>query len=263
MALLAIAVTLLYILSAGLISGRLFHQQGPKHKLSAYCATIAMLLHLLLLVNSIFIAPGQNMSMGNVASLIAWLISVSMTIAAFRLPNALLLPVVYGFTGLVVAFNLFIPIDYIVQIQMHPALLSHITIALFAYGCLMIALLYAFQLAYINYSLKHKQLSLINSPLPPLMLVEQVLFRLLLVGTILLGLSLISGFLFLDNMLAQGQAHKTILSVIAWFIFAGLLFAHHQYGVRGKPVISATVVGSILLTLAYFGSRFVKEVILN
>lgn len=260
---LGVTVVLLYSMAAGLVSARLFHHQGPQHKLSAYCATVAMVLHMLLLVNSIFVAPGQNMSMGNVASLIAWLIAISMTLASFKLPNALLLPVVYGFTAIVVALNLLIPIDYIIHIEVRPALLTHITVALFAYGCLMIALLYALQLSYINDKLKHKTASLMNSPLPPLMLVEHILFRLLLVGTILLGLSLLSGFLFLDDMLAQGQAHKTILSVIAWCIYAALLFAHYQYGVRGKPVITATIVGAFLLTLAYFGSRFVKEILLS
>ncbi|MFT4942175.1 MAG: ABC-type uncharacterized transport system permease subunit, partial [Paraglaciecola sp.] len=32
---------------------------------------------------------------------------------------------------------------------------------------------------------------------------------------------------------------------------------------RGKPIVFATVLGSVLLSLAYFGSRFVKEIILS
>ena len=111
--------------------------------------------------------------------------------------------------------------------------------------------------------LKEKKASLLHSSLPPLMMVEGILFKLLTVGTILLTLSLISGFVFLENMFAQGQAHKTILSILAWLVFSIELFGHFKFGWRGKPIIFATIAGSLLLSLAYFGSRFVKEIILS
>ena len=95
------------------------------------------------------------------------------------------------------------------------------------------------------------------------MAVENILFKLLLVGTILLTLSLVSGFIFLDNMFAKEQAHKTILSLIAWGLYTTILMGHFIFGWRGKPVIWSTIIGGTLLTMAYFGSRFVREVILN
>ena len=254
---------LLYLLAAGAISSRLFHHQGPNTKLSTLLAIGALLLHLLILSNNILIAPGQNMSMLNVASLIAWLIALSMTLASFTMANIILLPVVYGFTALVVLFTLLIPDTYIVHIEVRPALLVHITIALFAYGSLMIATLYALQLSYISARLKQKQASLLHSSLPPLMAVERIFFKLLLVGTVLLTLSLLSGFVFLDNMFTKEQAHKTVLSLLAWLVYGAVLAGHHKLGWRGRPVIIATLIGSVLLTLAYFGSRFVKEVLIN
>ncbi len=256
-------VITMYLAAAGAISARLFHHQGPQHKLAALFAVIALVAHLYLLTTTIFLQPGQDMSMTNVASLIAWLISVSMTLASFSLSSALLLPMVYGFSALVIVLQWTLPAHHIMYLQMKPALISHITIALMAYGCLMIAFLYALQLSYINYRLKHRQASLLHSSLPPLMRVEAVLFKLLLIGTILLTLSLLSGFFFLDNMLAKSQAHKTVLSCMAWLIYVAVLIGHYRYGWRGKRVVASTIVGAILLTLAYFGSRFVKEVILG
>jgi ABC-type uncharacterized transport system permease subunit len=261
--LLALACFLLYVLAAGAISSRLFHDLGPNRKLSNLLALGALLAHLMILASSIMIEPGQNMSMLNVASLIAWLIALSMTLASFSMPNIILLPVVYGFTALVVLFNLLVPDTYIVHIEVRPALLVHITIALFAYGSLMIAMLYAMQLSYISARLKQKQASLLHSSLPPLMAVESIFFKLLMVGTILLTLSLLSGFVFLDNMFTKEQAHKTVLSLMAWLVYCSVLIGHHKLGWRGRPMIISTLVGSILLTLAYFGSRFVREVILN
>jgi ABC-type uncharacterized transport system permease subunit len=41
------------------------------------------------------------------------------------------------------------------------------------------------------------------------------------------------------------------------------LIGHSIFGWRGKLVIWSTIVSGVLLTLAYFGSRFVREVILN
>lgn len=253
----------LYFAAAGVVASRLFHKQGPNHKLAFILASLAMAIHVYMLSDGILIEPGQNMSMTNVASLIAWLIAISMMLASFSMANTLLLPVVFGFAGIVVLIASLIPDTYIMHIEVRPALITHITIALFAYGCLMIALLYALQLSYINIRLKQKQASLLHSSLPPLMAVENILFKLLLVGTILLSLSLISGFIFLDDMLAKDQAHKTVLSIIAWCIYVVVLFGHQKFGWRGKPVITATVVGSFLLTLAYFGSRFVREVLLS
>jgi ABC-type uncharacterized transport system permease subunit len=254
-----------YIMATGIIVTGMFQEKGP-NKLAAIISVLAAMgLHLVILRNGILVEPelGQNMSMLNVASLVGWLISVTMLIASFRLPNTILLPVVYSFTGLIVLLSGFMPSAHVMQINVNPNLLIHISLALFAYACLAIASLYAVQLSYINFRLKEKNASLLHSSLPPLMAVENILFKLLLVGTVLLTLSLVSGFMFLDNMFAKEQAHKTLLSLLAWGLYTLILTGHFMFGWRGRSVIWSTIVGGILLTLAYFGSRFVREVILN
>lgn len=253
----------LYALAAGIIVAGLFDHQGPKKNIALALTFLALILHAVILADSMLIVPGQNMSILNVASLVGWLISATMLLASFKLPNTILLPVVYGFTALVVLLNTLVPDMHIMHYNIKPSLLIHIGFALLAYACLSIAFLYAVQLAYINLRLKEKKASLLHSSLPPLMAVESILFKLLLVGTVLLTLSLISGFMFLDNMFAKEQAHKTVLSIMAWLIYGVILFGHAKFGWRGKPVITATIVGSILLTLSYFGSRFVREVLLS
>lgn len=254
-----------YMLASGIIVTGMFNEKEP-NKLSAIASVlIAIGLHIIILRSGILVEPemGQNMSMLNVASLVGWLISITMLLASFRLPNTILLPVVYSFTGLLVLLNGLIPNAHVMQISVKPNLLIHISLALFAYACLAIASLYAVQLSYINIRLKEKNASLLHSSLPPLMAVENILFKLLLVGSVLLTLSLVSGFMFLDDMFAKEQAHKTILSLLAWGLYSIILFGHFAFGWRGKPVIWSTIVGGILLTLAYFGSRFVREVLLN
>ncbi|MGS2721327.1 cytochrome C assembly family protein [Paraglaciecola aestuariivivens] len=257
--------SILYLLASGIIISGMFRQQGPNKRLATPLVVLALLVHIVILQNSIFNAPemGQNMSMLNVASLVGWLISLTMFVASFSLPNMILLPVVFCFTGLIVFLNFMLPNAHVVYISWQPSLLIHITLALFAYACLAIAFLYALQLSYINLRLKEKSGSMLHSSLPPLLAVENILFKLLLVGTVLLTLSLISGFVFLDNMFAKEQAHKTVFSLLSWGMFTTILIGHFRFGWRGKPVVWATTIGVILLTLGYFGSRFVREVLLN
>jgi ABC-type uncharacterized transport system permease subunit len=68
--------------------------------------------------------------------------------------------------------------------------------------------------------------------------------------------------IFLENMFAQHLAHKTILSILAWLVFAILLAGRWLAGWRGRTAIRWTLGGFISLMLAYFGSKFVLEVIL-
>jgi len=254
-----------YTLACIIIVTGMFQEKGPNKLAAIISVLVAMGLHIVILRSGILVEPsvGQNMSMLNVASLVGWLISVTMLLASFRLPNTILLPVVYSFTGLTVLLSGLIPSAHVIQISVKPNLLIHISLALFAYACLAIASLYAVQLSYINFRLKEKNASLLHSSLPPLMAVENILFKLLLVGTVLLTLSLVSGFMFLDNMFAKEQAHKTVFSLLAWGLYSVILMGHSLFGWRGKPVIWSTIVGGALLTLAYFGSRIVREVILN
>ncbi len=103
----------------------------------------------------------------------------------------------------------------------------------------------------------------INPNVPPLMMVERQLFNIILIGNMLLTGTLITGFFFVEDMFAQGKGHKGILSFIAWIIYSILLWGHYQRGWRGRKVTWFAVAGATLLTLAYFGSRFVKEIILT
>ena len=91
---------------------------------------------------------------------------------------------------------------------------------------------------------------------------ETLLFEVILVGFIALTISLASGLIFLENMFAQQLAHKTILSIVAWLVFLTLLIGHWKLGWRGRTAIRWTLTGFASLMLAYFGSKFVLEVLL-
>ena len=249
----AISAALLYALAAAVLIGKFVHQDGPNKRLGLAIASVGAIAHIAFLTNVIIVAPGQDMSVTNVLSLVSWIITVSMLI---------LLPVVFGFASLTVLASQFIPVSYIMHIELQPGLVIHISLSLFAYCTLVIAFLYALQMSYITYRLKQKGAALLHSSLPPLMLVENILFKLLLAGTCLLTVSLISGFVFLEDMFNKTYAHKTVLSAAALVVFLILLIGQKLRGWRGRQVIVMTVLGVTLLSLAYFGSKLVREFLL-
>lgn len=260
---LTLACVLLYLSATVMVSGRWFHKTGPLFKPAIYAAIGGLSLHLIFLINAIWTNDGQNFSIMNVGAMTSWLITAIMVAVSVKNQQTFLLPLVTGFSAIIIAFAGLIPGATIVHIEMQPGLIMHISLALLAYGCLSIAFLYALQLSFINRRLKQKNTLPLHSSMPPLMQVEQNLFHLLIFGTVLLSLSLASGFFFLDDMFAQRQAHKTILTSIAFVMYLGLLIYHKKFGMRDNTIVAFSVVGILLLTLAYFGSRFVKEVILG
>lgn len=258
----AVFAALLYALAAAVLIGKFVHDEGPNKRLGLALASVGAIAHIAFLVNVIMIAPGQDMSVTNVLSLVSWIVTVAMLIFARSIPNLILLPVVFGFASIAALAATFIPVSYIMHIELQPGLVVHISLSLFAYCTLVIAFLYALQMSYITYRLKQKGASLLHSSLPPLMLVEGILFKLILAGTSLLIVSLISGFVFLEDMFNKTYAHKTVLSIAALVVFLSLLIGQKLRGWRGRQVIVMTVIGVILLSLAYFGSKLVKELIL-
>jgi len=252
---------LLYLVAAAVILRRVVTRTplaAPEYAL----AMLGGVAHLTFLTQVIFIADGQNMSITNVLSLVSWLITITMIVSARFLPNGLLLPGAYVFSALTVVAAGVIPAEYAMHFELKPGLIVHVTLSLMAYGSLCIAFLYALQMSFISYQLKHKGASLLNSPLPPLMLVESILFKLTTVGTALLLISLLSGFVFIDNMLSSQYAHKTVLSLLALGVYVALLGGQRLWGWRNRQVIGLTTLAIALLTLAYFGSRLVREVLL-
>ncbi len=132
-----------------------------------------------------------------------------------------------------------------------------------AFAVLAIAAVQAVLVGLQNQALRHHHIRGIVQSLPPLTTMERVLFELVWAGIVLLTLAIISGLIFLDNLFAQHLVHKTVLSLGAWVIFTTLLVGRYRFGWRGMRAVRWTLGGCALLLLAYFGSKFVLEILLN
>jgi ABC-type uncharacterized transport system permease subunit len=251
-----------YCIALILVTSRLFHVEGPKRHVVAIVAGVAVIFHGLALSQAIFTLDGQNFSLTNVISLVNWIIAFTFTVLLLRLKVIIVVPVIYACSIISVALLWLLPPQYIIHFELNPEILAHVVLSLMAYSALMIAALYAIQLWFIQRKLKSKQL-IISSALPPLMTVEKQLYHLVIIGMGLLSLSLITGFIFLENMFTDGKGHKAILSMLAWSVYAIMLWQHYTLGCKIRTAVIYTLSGAGLLTIGYFGARVVKELILN
>ena len=94
----------------------------------------------------------------------------------------------------------------------------------------------------------------------PLLRLERLTFQFVAAGFALLSATLVLGWWFADPWRWD---HKAVFSVLGWLVFAGLLAGRRLLGWRGLSAIRWLYAGAALLLLAYVGSRFMLEVVLQ
>jgi len=222
-----------------------------------------VLLHSLLLYQTVLTASGLDLGFFNALSLVAWLIVLLMVLASLMWPVANLGIVVFPIGALSVALSLALHTEHLVAAGTAPGMKLHILLAILAYSVLAIAAVQAILLAYQDRQLRVRHPGGILRALPPLQTMETLLFQLINLGFFMLSLAIISGVMFLEDMFAQHVAHKTVLSIVAWLIFAVLLWGRWRFGWRGRVAIRWSLSGFAALALAFMGSRLVLDVILQ
>ena len=139
----------------------------------------------------------------------------------------------------------------------------HAWLALLAYATLAVAALLAIMLWLQERALRRREFHRWLRALPPLVELEALLFRTISAGFVLLTATLLTGVLFVENLLAQHLVHKTVLSVLSWLTFGALLVGRWRYGWRGATAVRWTLAAMMLLVLAFFGSKFMLELVLR
>ncbi len=257
---------LLYLLAGGWLALRLARASGgvvwPKGGPLAL-GWGAVILHAMILSQTVFEPAGLNLGFFNALSFTGWLIDVVLLAATMVRPVENLGIVVLPFGALTLVLGLLFPSERIVADPGQWPLELHILIAILAYSLLMLAAVQAALLAIQDHRLRHRQPGGFLRGIPPLTAMETLLFQMIGVGFILLSITLVSGFSFLEDLFAQHLAHKAVLSFIAWCVFGVLLWGRWRFGWRGRTAIRWTLSGFAFLMLAYFGSKLVLELILQ
>ncbi|NOX09418.1 MAG: cytochrome c biogenesis protein CcsA [Gammaproteobacteria bacterium] len=223
---------------------------------------IGILLHGFSLYPALMTNNGINLGFLNAASLIG-LASISLLlISSIRYPIENLCIAFMPGTAIIIAINMAYPSGHTINESLTWQLQLHILLSIFAYSILALAALQALLLSFQERHLHNHHPGGLVRALPPLQLMEDLLFQMIRVGFILLSLALFSGILFLEDLFAQHLVHKTVLSIIAWAVFAILLWGRSTMGWRGRTAIRWTLGGFAFLVLAYFGSKLVLEILL-
>ena len=261
MILLHLAVALLYAVAAwsrrsaeGGIA-----RAGPFNALVA----LALVLHAIVLAGAIFRPDGLDLSFANALSLVAGLaVLVAWASGLFRvLPQVAAVVLAMAAAGVLV--HTFGESPHRFAYADSPWASVHIAIALVAYALFVVAALQALMLTGLEKRLRGGGDA--RGETPPLLTLERYLFRLVGTAFVLLTLTLISGFLFSEQLFGKPVTftHKNVFSVLGWMTFGILLFGRWRYGWRGRPALYWILAGTALLVLGYLGSKFVSQVLLG
>lgn len=238
-------------------------QKNRTQRTSLYLAWTAVCTHIFYI--TVFLSQNNsfNFSFISTASLISLLVALLLLIATLNKSVEKLGVVVFPLAALMLTLTLVFPEKPHLLHAHNWQMGAHILTSIIAFSLLNIAALQAILLAIQDQQLKsHPPKRLIRS-LPPLQTMETLLFQMLGTGLFFLSLSLVSGFIFIEDLFAQHLVHKTVLSIIAWIIFSSLLLGRVRYGWRGRTAVRWTLTGFFLLLLAYFGTKLVLEIILH
>ena len=263
---------LTYLAVAFVLAARLFARLPAEHRLARLnktwlllIAAVGALLHASVLYTNIFstAAGGLNFGFFNAISLMTWLAAALLLLTAISKPVESLGVVILPSAAVALALELMFSATHILLTADAAELRYHIVISILAYSMLSIAALQSVVLWVQNNSLRAKHPGGFIRTFPPMETMESLLFQMIAVGFVFLTLSLLTGLPQIDNMFAQHQAHKTILSIIAWCFFAVLLWGRLRFGWRGRTAVRWALSGFVVLLLAYFGVKLVKELLLG
>lgn len=266
--------TLALILWRALSLGQPVIQVGRSVRLGVL---IALILHGIGLHQSILLEQHLHLSWSLAFSAAVWLGMLVFWLESLliRIDGLLLLLLPVGALSCLMA-ALF-PKAQLIAHAGDTALRVHLMIALCAYGLITIAAVQAMLMSALDHRLRspsenvrlksgfRAQVGKLLDAQPSLLSQEQLLFRVIWVAFSALTLAVISGSMI--SLAATGKVlpmdHKTIFTLLSWLTFGVLLAGRHVRGWRGRIALRYTLVGFAFIVLAYTGSRFVVEVILQ
>lgn len=251
-------------LLASIYIGWALIQDKPIHKgASLGVLVVGMLAHAALLYPHVVTLYGLNFNLFNIISLI------SLFFLFFYVMFSLYRPIVSlgilaaptALVGMLVGYIGRAPYQPLTDISV--GLEAHILLSLAAYCVLLMAAVQALFLRLQIRELKHQSIHRFwVNKLPSLQSMESLLFDMLLVGFVLLSIALGIGIIYVEDLMAQHLAHKTVFSILSWLLFGALLIGNWRAGWRGKRAASLTISAFILLAIGFVGSKFVLEMIL-
>jgi len=196
------------------------------------------------------------------AALILFVVAAALNEVAWRL-----LPLLAAYCFLLgVGGTLFAALPPEPQPATQPAawLGIHIAVSLATYGLATIAAVAGLAGLLQERALKRRQQSRFLETLPSIADGERLVHGLLAAAEVVLGIGVLSGMA--TQYLISGRLlvfdHKTLFSLLAFVVLGLLLWLQWRTGLRGRRAARFVLTAYLLLTLAFLGVKFVRDVLL-
>lgn len=256
----------LYLVAALMLGKNLTREERmPRTRLLALLVgASAVILHASLWYAELHRAGGINLALAGAFSLVAWVVACLYLLASLWRPVDYLGVIILPLAALTVLVEWLWP-------EIRPTRFSsgaqalHILVSILAYSLLCLAAVQSLMLLLQENQLRRKHPQRLIRALPPMQTIEELMFQMIALGFVLLTLTLISGVFFSERLFGTPFkfTHHTVLAALGWTVYAVLLLGRWRFGWRGRVAARWTLGGFALLLLAYFGSKFVLEVILG
>ncbi len=241
------------------------HRTQPSAGVSPALLGFAIAVHAAALYLDMFGGGTVRFSFALTVSVILWLAVVLHGFESLAYQQRGLLALILPTASAGVLLPLIFPVEHpLIHIDSWLFRL-HFILAMLAYGVFLLATLQACLLWIAERELHDPARLSEARRFPPLLRMENLLFRMLSIAFLLLTASLASGLLVSEKLNGTWirADHKTVFACLSWLIFGALLLGRKLRGWRGRKATAWTIAGFVMLLLAYVGSRFVLEIILN
>ncbi|EQD75020.1 Cytochrome c assembly protein [mine drainage metagenome] len=251
------SVAVAYCAAAWLIyqAPRTQHANQMLQRLALALAFVALVGQADLVAQALLLPKqGLNLAFSTDISLVGFMISLVVFGGSWFEPVVSAGIVVFPLAALSALFAQLFPGEVFLLSTRHLLLDAHVLISLLAYSMMGVASVLAI-LLWVRESGVRRAEGSRPGFLPPLLVLERLLFQYLVVGFALLTLALISGFAYIRMLWLMGLWPKAALGVLAWILFGWLLWGRRRYGWRGRAAAGWTLAAFAALALSYFGTQ--------
>ena len=227
-----------------------------------YLAAVALAAHAAWLYAAIAASVELSLALADSASLMGLAVGAGGLLAVFAPSFRTVAAVCLGLAALLAAGTGSLPPTQELEAGGWP-IAVHVVLAMASAAMFTIAAVLVVLLALQDSALRGGRTDGWLATLPPVESLERALFSVIGIGFAALTVAILAGLLFVTDLFAQHLVHKTVLALAAWAIFACLLFGRWRFGWRGRKAARYTIAGFVVLAIAYFGSKFVLEILLG
>ena len=267
--LLSLAAAAIYCVSGGVVLSSLRKRGAKVPTWMLLIDVAAVVLHGFALKTQIFPAPGQTLF--GFGPAVSGAMLLGFTVLAFVSAVKRVGPV-FGVSAFITAVAALMPLVFpgepIEMAEWTPLFRVHLSLGLLTYGLLTVdvvqAILMECQNRRFRFSSDPVPQSGILSTLPPILVMEQVFFYILLTAFLVLSVLLVTGALVTQQYYGTlfHLDHKTFLTWASWLLCGILTAGHWILGWRGRKALAWFWILCGVYVIAYLGYAFFLEYIL-